>query len=300
MASVSLLLLVRVSQAFQPAASPRFDVFLDNIVGSWWLYRPVVTSDHGVTKQGRGEVEEVMRSCGGAVQGIREIGFTTSSTTINDNDSNLYLNRADDGFVFHDNGSYSVGPTTLDTATSSSDSNSAGHACWMTSLSLNPSCRILIQEAPISGLVSLTGDEETQTLATQDTDSAIRYMAFVRGEWKERPLDISVLAQPSMATEDTIQWKEQLRCRMPSPNQPWMRQRLKWESDSTTTAASSDGDIQDPEASSVEAWVWRKELEDGTTRILTGAASAQPSTVVAFCREYQPNGCLSSVTWMRN
>ena len=73
------------------AAAPRFDAFCDNLVGPW------VRIQDGRTFP----VEEVMRSCGGAVQGVREM------------QSELYHNRADDGFIYFPCGSYSTGPVAL-------------------------------------------------------------------------------------------------------------------------------------------------------------------------------------------
>ena len=64
----------------QPAAAPRFDTFCEQIVGRW------VQRDGAVF-----DVEEVMRACGGAVQGVKE--------------GALYHNRADDGFLYFPCGS---------------------------------------------------------------------------------------------------------------------------------------------------------------------------------------------------
>ena len=73
------------------AAAPRFDHFCDSILGQWHC-----TKDRRIF-----EVEEVMRSCGGAVQGVRE------------KEGALYHNRADDGFVYFGCGTYSSGPLSL-------------------------------------------------------------------------------------------------------------------------------------------------------------------------------------------
>ena len=73
------------------AAAPRFDHFCDSILGQW----------HCTKDQRNFEVEEIMRSCGGAVQGVRE------------KEGALYHNRADDGFVYFGCGTYSSGPLSL-------------------------------------------------------------------------------------------------------------------------------------------------------------------------------------------
>ena len=74
-------------ESFPSCPPPRFDVFGEQILGSWKYD----------AKQEPQSVEEVMRSCGGAVQGIREISR---------GEEGIYLNRADDGFLFWDCGSF--------------------------------------------------------------------------------------------------------------------------------------------------------------------------------------------------
>ena len=81
------------------ALAPSFDTFSAAATGSW----------HGTLYEWPGDtngaacesvVDEVMRSCGGAVQGIR-VG------------EGPLLNRQDDGFCFFDCGSWTQGPTKL-------------------------------------------------------------------------------------------------------------------------------------------------------------------------------------------
>ena len=81
------------------ALAPSFDTFSAAATGSW----------HGTQYQWPGDtngvpctsvVDEVMRSCGGAVQGVRV-------------DEGPLLNRQDDGFCFFDCGSWTQGPTKL-------------------------------------------------------------------------------------------------------------------------------------------------------------------------------------------
>ena len=81
------------------ALAPNFDTFSAAATGSW----------HGTQYQWPGDkngvpctavVEEVMRSCGGAVQGVRV-------------DDGPLLNRQDDGFCFFDCGSWTQGPTKI-------------------------------------------------------------------------------------------------------------------------------------------------------------------------------------------
>ena len=81
------------------ALAPSFDTFSAAAVGSWHgtQYRwPGDTNGVACTAV----VDEVMRSCGGAVQGVR-VG------------NGPLLNRQDDGFCFFDCGSWTQGPTAL-------------------------------------------------------------------------------------------------------------------------------------------------------------------------------------------
>lgn len=99
MCSRTLLLLCAVAHA--TALAPSFDKFSAAATGSWSGTQYAWTDGHaspGVACEA--VVDEVMRSCGGAVQGVR-VG-----------DGPL-LNRQDDGFCFFDCGSWTQGPTAL-------------------------------------------------------------------------------------------------------------------------------------------------------------------------------------------
>ena len=83
------------------ALAPSFDTFSAAAVGSWTGTQYQWTAD-GATNgvPCTAVVDEVMRSCGGAVQGVRV-------------DDGPLLNRQDDGFCFFDCGSWTQGPTKL-------------------------------------------------------------------------------------------------------------------------------------------------------------------------------------------
>ena len=98
MCSKTLLLLCTLAVRTS-ALAPSFDTFSVAATGSW----------HGTQYKWPGDtngvacevvVDEVMRSCGGAVQGIRV-------------DDGPLLNRQDDGFCFFDCGSWTQGPTKI-------------------------------------------------------------------------------------------------------------------------------------------------------------------------------------------
>ena len=98
MSSKTLLLLCTLAVR-TTALAPSFDTFSAAAVGSWHgtQYRwPGDTNGVACTAV----VDEVMRSCGGAVQGVRV-------------DDGPLLNRQDDGFCFFDCGSWTQGPTKI-------------------------------------------------------------------------------------------------------------------------------------------------------------------------------------------
>ena len=83
------------------ALAPNFDTFSAAAVGSWTGTQYQWTAD-GATNgvPCTAVVDELMRSCGGAVQGVRV-------------DDGPLLNRQDDGFCFFDCGSWTQGPTKI-------------------------------------------------------------------------------------------------------------------------------------------------------------------------------------------
>eukprot|EP00977_Amphora_coffeiformis_P004265 scaffold898_cov168-Amphora_coffeaeformis.AAC.10 len=175
--------------SFQSSTVPRFDEFAEHLVGPWYNVM-IDKDDHEVY-----QVEEVMRSCGGAVQGVREI-------SLRDNNKNKqegqYLNRADDGFLPYYDGSYTWGPTKL-----SEDNEKQHQNRLMTRISLgdkNVGVRVLL------------------TIA----DARI----LQRQRKGDGSLISSVEAFPGDHIKYAITWTHHVRCRMPSTSMPWMAQRL--------------------------------------------------------------------------
>ena len=93
----TLLLLCTVAVR-TTALAPSFDTFSAAATGSWHGTQYKWPGDTGVACTA--VVDEVMRSCGGAVQGVRV-------------DDGPLLNRQDDGFCFFDCGSWTQGPTKI-------------------------------------------------------------------------------------------------------------------------------------------------------------------------------------------
>ena len=105
--------------AFALAVAPRFDAFISRAAGSftgasfsWALsqqddtFAPLGVAAGFVSPLSPCATEstEIMRSCGGAVQGLTET----------QGPSEIALNRAHDGFVYFDDGSWALAPTLLD------------------------------------------------------------------------------------------------------------------------------------------------------------------------------------------
>ena len=96
-----MLLLLCTIAVRTSALAPSFDTFSAAATGSWTGTQYQWTA--GGATNGvpcTAVVEEVMRSCGGAVQGVRV-------------DDGPLLNRQDDGFCFFDCGSWTQGPTKI-------------------------------------------------------------------------------------------------------------------------------------------------------------------------------------------
>ena len=104
---------------FALAVAPRFDAFVSRAAGSftgasfsWALtqqddtFAPLGVAAGFVSPLSPCATEstEIMRSCGGAVQGLTETQGA----------SEIALNRAHDGFVYFDDGSWALAPTLLD------------------------------------------------------------------------------------------------------------------------------------------------------------------------------------------
>lgn len=190
-----------------------------------------------------------MRSCGGAVQGIKEVPLLLPPASLpdhsneednddeggpqkytNDNTSERkYHNRADDGFVFFDCGSYVSLPNDI----SSSFSSFGGVIpnTIMCSLSF-PTTDVLEskREQKIRTILT-TGPPSFQTLvrgssgsSSIDLDTKIKEVCDDDGNDEKKNMVIPLTCAPKL-----IRWEKGILCRMSSPGQPWMLQRAKWE-----------------------------------------------------------------------
>lgn len=237
---------------WKPYAQPRFDEFAESIVGPW-----VSISQSVDEKASRYDVEEVMRSCGGAVQGIKELPLhLLSSDLSNETDDRTYHNRADSGFVYINDGSYSAGPEQFslgqfDASTSSklfmSSLSFGQRRLW---LALNQE---FLQKAQDKGI-----DSEDNS-----TRKSISFLEVKRPSssycW-EQQVEYSTAIQ-------NVRWISALRVRMPSSSQPWSLSRAKWEQ---ATLVNDEDEINRYES--------RVESSQHTPGPLVGSAEVRLST----------------------
>ena len=257
---------------------PRFDDFSESLVGAWTIQELGSDSNNNNNDENNNhnegtavatvvvdaadlvaDVEEVMRSCGGAVQGIREPATTASliegdetNTTPVNGSSSTYLNRANDGFVFFDDGCYTMGPVFIGNRKEVKDDAAAFLSC------------LALPEGDLDGrkqrlVVSFGGVGGNSSNTTQLARAAaelisLSHTATMRtkrrfGDQSSLSANIPVGSEiPSSdnvneAHEDPASEDEEItcttftieeikrivRCRMPSEGQPWMLQRAKWE-----------------------------------------------------------------------
>mmetsp|Transcript_7772 Transcript_7772/g.14652 ORF Transcript_7772/g.14652 Transcript_7772/m.14652 type:complete len:314 (+) Transcript_7772:52-993(+) len=190
----------------RPVVPPRFDNFCEQIVGAW---NPPKSPGSCTARQ----VEEVMRSCGGAVQGIRE---ETNMSSSNIGES-MYLNRADDGFVYFDCGTYTKCPTQLQLL---EDHIPA---------SLSEEDSIIL---PIVASISFSTQPKSRLVFDMATDSCIPLIKSIGLATCETQSTTDV-GNKKLNVPD-ITWGKETICRMEHGDQPWVLQRAKWEASSST------------------------------------------------------------------
>lgn len=264
------------SPQFTSCASPRFDDFSEKLIGDWkWQRGP---DENSISME---SVQEVMRSCGGAVQGIRELpSLLMGSKDDNDEDDKegYYLNRANDGFLYFDkDGSYSCGPVKI----SPDDSND--HSLWISSLSFGKSRIILVKENDNDATcLQVFRKSVDQLVSTPDV-----------GLTNNLPTNIV--------------WNDIIRCRMPSPSQPWMLQRLKWERSMSSQGSNKGEPLNEP--SVIQGWMLQMpgtdapafiadtmEDLDGSFLWCAGGICSQSGAAKSILRQYSiTDGSLRSV-----
>jgi hypothetical protein len=172
-------------ESFPSCPPPRFDEFGEEILCLWKCD----------AKQEPGSVKEVRRSCGGAVQGIRESY---------QGEEDIYLNRANDGFLSWDCGSF-VHITIGDLMTTGN--------ILSASLTINEKIRIRI-----STMLDSTGVRADQISKYLQVSWADKDQTFEDDKFQVDRADGPV----------DVNWHLCVQCQMASLSQPWMLQRAPW------------------------------------------------------------------------
>lgn len=196
------------------------------------------------------------------MQGVREIPLLSS----------LYLNRADDGFVFFDCGSYTQGLVTL----SATEDN-----VMTTSLTLSAKSRLLL---------SNTLNAETKTSKVR-TANVLHRDSFGDDGYSLTSKDFACTILES--TPSDVAWNQQLQCSMSSPGQPWMLQRVQWES-----KGNGDNSFDFEPSGSIQTWtdVQASDATDGALTWTVGVLCPDTGCVKTVTRQYNENGMLSLVS----
>ena len=229
---------------WKSCAPPRFDAFASCIVGPW--VAAAAPSSPSTTQ----EVEEVMRSCGGAVQGVRELPLS-SLFGPDSEEERAYHNRADDGFVYADDGSYSAGPERWDWKDASSgESGSAASSratLWMASLAFPNAKRMWLaaelSEASLGAAKSIS-DKGSAVQHVESRALELHRPSQSMHETSEKSREARESNPPQVPN---VLWKVIQRARMPSPTQSWTLARSKWEKQIVADAEAVGGESEEAE-----------------------------------------------------
>ena len=228
---VSVVVSLMSAVHFTAALSPSFHTFVSRSTGRWegaasrWSRVPAAFGEEGLQVSGfaglesfslsaaamktEREVQEVMRSCGGAIQGVKE---TRSGV----NDDGLYLNRADDNFCYFDDGSwvhFSAG--FLLEASLQHGSSTRRRFC----VRLDPTGALLSAEVALE--VKVDG-ATTQGKVDGPVDGRVEAQIADLLEGDQLELALEAEVWPSGAFEHSIVGRRH------SPGAPWVAARAKW------------------------------------------------------------------------
>ena len=193
--------------SYTPITPPRFDDVIEHLVGTW---------SNPKTGTVYGTVEEVMRSCGGAIQGMREVPILSPLDVFEIESMRRYHNRADDGFIFFDCGSYTQGnvhyQSNEDKGEEEYDENGVIATLVFHTI---PKRRMLIQAIP-SVTSKTVCMNMTKKKVIQEQENVVEQVTNDANEKEPTCRNIS------------FAWKNHIVCQMPTEGQAWMLNRAKW------------------------------------------------------------------------
>jgi hypothetical protein len=183
-----------------------------------------------------------MRSCGGAVQGIRELplsSFILPGEGSASEERRTYHNRADGGFVYADDGSYTAGPEKWDWSVSDEEEGSSeklvmvslafpgGRRMWLT-VNLTDAT-----EAKKRVPAEETGNVVRQIIANTNAVELSRPFSALAHKTERSSGDPGTDAIDWEFSQLLVDWRAIQRVRMPNSSQVWSLARAKWEKRTT-------------------------------------------------------------------
>ena len=289
--------------SWKSCSQPRFDEFASCTVGPW------ITSEAADATDVL-EVEEVMRSCGGAIQGIRELPLSLIFPKV-DYEARTYHNRADSGFVYAYEGTYTAGPENWNWDCVPSDDESL----MMASLSFPDRRRmwLTVKVSNASEMVAKCiekGDNNNIIMNSKALELSRPVSASSLGNIDNRAEDNAI--EFSSSQPPAIDWNVIQRVRMPNPNQPWSLPRAKWEKISATDKIlTEEGKEEETVGSKLMGWTFMESISKDQENPLFGDAINTDTInlhMLAVCpksniarsvvRCYDNSGLLKSVAFL--
>jgi hypothetical protein len=301
-----------IPTCFVPCGAPRFDAFAEKLVCSW--------TDENNQKVG---VDEVMRSCGGAVQGIREHILSPTLPVVDDDNDNddakklhyhqgLYLNRADDGFVFFDSGAYSLGPTSF------LQDPARHNERWVSNFMIDSTRRLILTSSTPSVLLTPTTESPSVTPSLSKTTFMLQKTV---GGGLDREVPTVTMDTTGSWQRVCVAWDETLSCSMPGGGQPWNLLRAKWAKRRTDSINTVSRGSRQELSSTFVCWAstdqtvkdfadWAglspsdlgiasiDDVENGSL-LLTGVHGPPDGKIQGMARIYTKSGTLSNILFLQ-
>ncbi|KAL9188636.1 hypothetical protein ACHAXT_007014 [Thalassiosira profunda] len=301
LAAIALLSTATATQ-WRPCAQPRFDAFAELTVGPW-----VASSSDDAAAATLYEVEEVMRSCGGAVQGIRELPLSLIFDAEEcPEEERTYHNRADGGFVYADDGTYSAGPEKW--AWNDASDDDSGAKLLMASLAFTGKQRVWLAAtlSEASEAVKSTHKAHTPNMSPK----VIELSRPISTSSSDKDSSIAVDLESSQLPY--VNWKTIQRVRMPNSSQAWSLARAKWEKQVAESECNDKAVDDTASVGPLMGWAYVEKIPEGQENALFGdavsAAVAVAIHMLAACpasgvarsavRCYGADGALKAVAFL--
>ena len=297
-----MTLLLAMSGPACGMVAPSFDTFLKHSLGEWrgasYTWQQSATDDQSsllplgiapgfVTAPTASSttVAEVMRSCGGAVQGVEEQRRCQPA------DGNVVLNRQTDGTSFFSYGSYAVAPTLLSSPSDDNQDFLASTEAFGLSV-----CIAHADATRRRILLVVAGDEvpcadvavEASAAATEHPEAPANEVV---GALLDRRLQCIVEASAWEGGADSLT----LTGTPQPPNGPWLNARTRW----TKSEAAIEGGASLVPPGGVYlpggCWITVDKDDNGAKTIEVGSVSAEAAEVKAIGHVFSGDGALRSV-----